>query len=106
VLGREKAVSHQMNSITRRLHWFLVPIVGAVVAAGCSSPPEPAPVSPSTPAPVAVAPTPAPRAQSADQDWNIFPDPTTGTVDIYHKGQYVGEITGNEPAEQDPPVPH
>jgi hypothetical protein len=48
------------------------------------------------------------RAASAASraDWNIFPDPTTGTIDIYHKGEYLGVIDGTEPAEQDPPMPH
>lgn len=39
-------------------------------------------------------------------DWNIFPDPTTGNVGVYHKGEYLGSITGDEPGNQDPPVPH
>ena len=39
-------------------------------------------------------------------EWNLLPDPTTGQVDVYHKGGYVGSVTGNEPADQDPPVPH
>lgn len=37
-------------------------------------------------------------------DWNIFPDPTTGDVGIYHKGQYLGSVDGNE--RDDPPLPH
>ena len=40
------------------------------------------------------------------QDWNIFPDPTTGKVEVYHKGAYVGAVTGKEPAGEDPPIPH
>jgi len=39
-------------------------------------------------------------------EWNLLPDPTTGEVDVYHEGDYVGSITGNEPADQDPPHPH
>jgi hypothetical protein len=39
-------------------------------------------------------------------EWNIFPDPTTGQVDVYHKGEYVGAVTGNEPKDEDPPIPH
>ena len=25
---------------------------------------------------------------------------------MYHEGDYVGAITGDEPADQDPPIPH
>jgi hypothetical protein len=39
-------------------------------------------------------------------EWNLLPDPTTGQVDVYHHGGYVGSVTGNEPADQDPPIPH
>jgi len=39
-------------------------------------------------------------------EWNLFPDPTTGRVDVYHEGEYVGAVTGNEPADPDPPIPH
>ncbi|HEY6420442.1 MAG TPA: hypothetical protein VIX59_15720 [Candidatus Binataceae bacterium] len=45
-----------------------------------------------------------PVASKADDDWNIFPDPTTGHVDIYHEGKYVGAVTGDE--KEDPPIPH
>lgn len=58
---------------------------------------------------MAATPPPAPQARAAhspDEDWNIFPDPTTGTIDIYHKGEYLGAIDGSEPPEQDPPLPH
>jgi len=53
-----------------------------------------------------VASPPVQTAHSPDEDWNIFPDPTTGTIDIYHKGEYLGVIDGTEPKEQDPPLPH
>src|SRR5215471_14859311 len=80
----------------------------AVSVVACSTPPPPQP--PPGPEPVAVAPPPQPppvqTAHSPDEDWNIFPDPTTGTIDIYHKGEYLGVIDGSEPAEQDPPQPH
>ncbi len=78
----------------------------AMVYAGCAA------TQPASPAPVAaIAPlaTPAPspaQAQDPMQQWNIFPDPTTGTVEIYHQGNYVGAITGHEPANEDPPLPH
>jgi hypothetical protein len=77
----------------------------AVGTSTCSTSPPPEP--PAAPLPVVAAPPAAqPAATSPDQDWNIFPDPTTGTIDIYHKGAYVGVIDGSEPKEQDPPVPH
>ena len=34
-------------------------------------------------------------------EWNIFPDPTTGDVGVYHKGNYLGSVDGNE--SEDPP---
>lgn len=45
----------------------------------------------------------APSSES-DNGWNIFPDPTTGEIAVYHNGKYMGVITGNEPG--DPPMPH
>jgi len=67
--------------------------------ASCSAAPPPAPA----PAPVAyLMPSDAPPPD----EWNLLPDPTTGEVDVYHEGDYVGSITGNEPADQDPPHPH
>ena len=79
--------------------------VFAVAVSACSTPPPPEP--PPAPAPVVAAPPPPVQtAHSPDEDWNIFPDPTTGTIDIYHKGEYLGVIDGSEPAEQDPPLPH
>jgi hypothetical protein len=76
----------------------------AVSNSSCSTSPPPEP--PAAPLPVVAAPAPVPAATSPDQDWNIFPDPTTGTIDIYHKGEYLGVIDGSEPKEQDPPLPH
>jgi hypothetical protein len=55
---------------------------------------------------VITAPAPPSAAAQPDQEWNLFPDPTTGRVDVYHKGKYVGAVTGDEPADQDPPLPH
>ncbi|HUY27061.1 MAG TPA: hypothetical protein VMV27_06535 [Candidatus Binataceae bacterium] len=72
--------------------------------AGCSAPQAIAP----PPAPVPVLAT-EPVKETPDplmQDWNIFPDPTTGTVEVYHKGAYVGAVSGDEPAGEDPPAPH
>ena len=37
-------------------------------------------------------------------EWNIFPDPTSGDIGVYHKGDYVGSVDGNE--KDDPPAPH
>ena len=71
---------------------------------GCTSPPE-KPVTP--PPPVAAAPEP-PKSVMFDSDpngeWNIFPDPTTGDVGVYHKGSYLGSVDGKE--AEDPPAPH
>lgn len=77
------------------------------LGAACSTPQTPAVVAPA-PAPVPVVATEAvkPGPDPAMQDWNIFPDPTTGKVEIYHKGTYVGAVTGDEPAGEDPPEPH
>jgi len=64
---------------------------------GCASaPPPPDPV------PVAAASQEPPQPD----EWNLFPDPTSGTVQVYHYGKYVGAITGNEPPDEDPPRPH
>ena len=37
-------------------------------------------------------------------EWNLFPDPTSGEIGVYHKGDYLGAVTGDE--KEDPPVPH
>jgi hypothetical protein len=60
--------------------------------------PPPAPAFPTT---VMKGPPAPPQ-----DDWNLFPDPTTGEVEVYHKGNLVGAVTGNEPAAEDPPMPH
>jgi len=79
--------------------------LGAVAFFGCTAPPE----KPAEPphAPLAAAPEP-PKSVMFDSDpngdWNIFPDPTTGDVGVYHKGDYVGSIDGDE--HDDPPAPH
>jgi hypothetical protein len=82
-------------------------LLGAVALFGCTSPPE----QPSTPPPppVAIAPAPEPpKSVMFDSDpkgeWNIFPDPTSGDVGVYHKGDYVGSVDGDE--KEDPPLPH
>jgi hypothetical protein len=69
-------------------------------------------VAASQPAPIpviAAAPVAQPVKEQPDplmQDWNIFPDPTSGKVEVYHDGAYVGAVTGDEPGDQDPPLPH
>ncbi len=63
---------------------------------GCAAAPPP----PAAPPPL---PAPAPVEVKPDE-WNIFPDPLTGRVDVYHEGAYVGAVTGNE--TEDPPEPH
>ena len=109
VRGREdrlklKSPVNQMRKTTQILRMVVLGgfAVGASTCATSPPPPEPPPA----PLPVVAAPAPIPVATSPDQDWNIFPDPTTGTIDIYHKGEYVGVIDGSESQEQDPPLPH
>ena len=76
----------------------------ALGLAGCYASPSPIPQPPPPQAVPSVVmkgpPSPAP------DDWNLFPDPTTGEVEVYHKGNLVGAVTGNEPAAEDPPQPH
>jgi hypothetical protein len=77
------------------------PLLISVAIAGCSAtPPPPAP------APAAVVYMPPDPNPPPPDEWNLLPDPTTGQVDVYHSGGYVGSVTGDEPADQDPPVPH
>lgn len=85
-----------------------------VMLPGCSVAPEALPPAPQPVVKPVPPPAPAETAQTPnvmfDSDpngeWNIFPDPTTGNVGVYHKGEYLGSITGDEPQNQDPPVPH
>ena len=74
--------------------------------AGCATTAPVAPKPQPPPTPVSAAPAPRAPAKSteADNGWNIFPDPTTGEISVYHNGKYMGVITGNEPG--DPPMPH
>jgi len=96
-----------MGQVFRRTAATTILMLGAFAFFGCTAPPEQPPIAP----PVAVAPAPAPEPPKSvmfDSDpngeWNIFPDPTTGDVGVYHKGDYVGSIDGNE--HDDPPAPH
>ena len=54
------------------------------------------------PAPIVCMP-PEPNPPPPDE-WNMLPDPTTGQVDVYHQGGYVGSVTGDEPKDEDPPI--
>jgi len=93
-----------MGQIFTRTAVPTILLMGALAFFGCSTPPE-KPVTP--PPPVAAAPQP-PKSVMFDSDpngeWNIFPDPTTGDVGVYHKGDYLGSIDGHE--DDDPPLPH
>jgi hypothetical protein len=73
-------------------------LLSLAIASCAAAPPPPAP------APIVYMP-PNPDPPPPDE-WNLLPDPTTGQVDVYHQGGYVGSVTGNEPADQDPPLPH
>jgi hypothetical protein len=80
-------------------------LAGASMLAGCGIKPPPLPPEP----PSAVVPHATligPQEQSKPDEWNLFPDPTTGEVGVYHEGNYVGAVTGNEPGSEDPPLPH
>lgn len=92
-----------MGQVFRRSAVTTILMLGAVALFGCSAPPE----KPPEPAPIVVAPEP-PKSVMFDSDpngdWNIFPDPTNGDVGVYHKGQYLGSIDGDE--HDDPPRPH
>jgi hypothetical protein len=72
--------------------------------AGCASTAPSAPMPEVRPVNVSAAPAAHAQSSQADNGWNIFPDPTTGEIAVYHNGKYEGVITGNEPG--DPPMPH
>ncbi len=80
-------------------------IAGASILTGCAIKPPPLPPEP-PPAIVPQATLIGPEEQSKPDEWNLFPDPTTGEVGVYHEGNYVGSVTGNEPESEDPPLPH
>ena len=101
----------QMVRISRLTAVQVLLFAGGIALSGCSgAPQEPPPPSQA----LAIAP---PRAKppvatkpnvmfdsDPNGEWNIFPDPTTGEVGIYHKGDYLGKVTGDE--KEDPPTPH
>jgi hypothetical protein len=80
---------------------FLSAAICAILCASCATAPPP-PQPPPEPQALLMPPGQPPPPD----EWNIFPDPTTGRVDVYHKGDYVGAVTGNEPPSEDPPMPH
>jgi len=73
----------------------------SLAIAACAATPSAAP-----PPPKAVVYMPRSSDTPPPDEWNLLPDPTTGRVDVYHEGSYVGAVTGDEPADQDPPIPH
>jgi hypothetical protein len=72
--------------------------VFAALVAGCAA--APADIAPAA---ARLGPAAAPVAAKTHDDWNIFPDPITGRVEIYKDGEYVGSVTGEE--TEDPPLP-
>jgi hypothetical protein len=76
---------------------MMLAVVAALAASCVPEPPKMAPaVGP-------LGPVSAPVAANNQDDWNIFPDPVTGRVEIYNNGEYVGSVIGDEP--EDPPIP-
>ena len=86
--------------MNRKTSAAAISVIASLAIASCSTTPPPAP----PPAAIVYIP-PNPNPPPPDE-WNLLPDPTTGQVDVYHEGGYVGSVTGNEPADQDPPIPH
>ncbi len=73
-------------------------MLSAAIFLGCAESQSRTPPAP------AITIAPAPKSAPSDQaDWNIFPDPITGRVEIYRDGAYVGSVTGDDGEE--PPVP-
>jgi hypothetical protein len=95
--------------MNRNLRVALNALIAAALAgvAGCATRAQPPSQALAAAPPLAIG-APPPDAASDDmmRQWNLFPDPTTGHVEVYHEGKYVGAITGDEPASQDPPLPH
>ena len=95
-----------MGQVFRRTAATTILMLGAFAFFGCTTPPE---KPPTPPIPVALAPAPEPPKSvmfdsDPNGDWNIFPDPTTGDVGVYHKGEYLGSVDDDE--GEDPPLPH
>ncbi|MGH7815733.1 MAG: hypothetical protein ACREQI_17230 [Candidatus Binataceae bacterium] len=82
----------------------LLGIFAAAIFASCAAV-APSVAPPTLPKATPIVFVPHPEAPPPDE-WNLFPDPVTGRVDIYREGKYAGSITGDEPKNQDPPLPH
>lgn len=80
-----------MTGLSRKIS-LAATVLAFVTLAGCATRQLPNPV-PELPAP----------APPATEEYNIFPDPLTGRVEIYRNGEDVGSVTGEE--TEDPPVP-
>jgi hypothetical protein len=100
-----------MRRISRLTAVQVLLFAGGIALSGCSrTPPDPPPPSQA----LAIAPPPAKPPVAAEPsvmfqsdpngEWNVFPDPTTGEVGVYHKGEYLGAVNGDE--KEDPPLPH
>ncbi|HXW83940.1 MAG TPA: hypothetical protein VEJ86_06020 [Candidatus Binataceae bacterium] len=75
--------------------------MASLAFAGCATTPPPPPKPSTASLPILITEYPP-----QPDEWNLFPDPTTGHVEVYHQGNYVGAVTGDEPASEDPPLPH
>jgi hypothetical protein len=75
-------------------------LITSAIIAGCAQ--HQSPVAQAQP--VVMAPAPALQPAAPKQpEWNIFPDPISGRVEIYRDGVHVGSVTGDE--KEDPPEP-
>jgi hypothetical protein len=94
--------------MNRNLRVALNALIAAALAglAGCATRAQPPPQALAATPPLAIVTPPDAASENMMRQWNLFPDPTTGHVEVYHEGKYVGAITGDEPAGQDPPLPH
>jgi hypothetical protein len=82
-----------MNRVGRAVFLF-----SAMLLAACG---QTQPLRPTEPL---IASEPAPEVLAPDpNDWNIFPDPITGRVEVYRDGAHVGSVTGEE--REEPPIP-
>jgi hypothetical protein len=74
----------------------------AVFVCGCFSAP---PATPRIDPLASVIPRNLPPPPAPDE-WNLLPNPTTGEIEVYHRGAFQGVIDGTEPPGQNPPLPH
>jgi hypothetical protein len=75
--------------------------IAAIAASGCAAGVAPPPPTPPPPAPVQQV-----VEQPHNDEWNVFPDPLTGHVEVYHNGEDVGSVTGDEKEDPPEPKPH